>query len=159
VVKLLQQGETLSASTEVRVPADRLYAMITDVTQTPRWSPEVTRAEWISDREFRAWNRRRLGRWQTTAKIVDTQHERQFSYVVQALGGDWTQWTYVLEPARTPGVTRLTEVFRMCVPLPWTVVAFERMFLFVRDRRSDLQANLQASVERIRDIAESQVTR
>lgn len=46
---------------------------------------------------------------------------------------------------------------RMCVPLPLGAVAFERLFLFVGDRRGDLQKNLDVSVDRIRRIVEAGV--
>jgi hypothetical protein len=71
------------------------------------------------------------------------------------MGGDWTQWTYLIEPGSAAGATRLSEVFRMCVPLPFGAVVFEYLFLLVRDRRKDLQANLDASVNRIRAIVEA----
>ncbi len=45
----------------------------------------------------------------------------------------------------------------MCVPLPFAVLAFERLFLFVWDRRPDLQNNIQVSVDRIRAIVEAGV--
>jgi hypothetical protein len=71
------------------------------------------------------------------------------------MGRDWTQWTYLIEPGSTADATRLTEEFRMCVPMPLGVLAFERLFLFVWDRRTDLQNNLQVSVDRIRAIVEA----
>jgi hypothetical protein len=43
----------------------------------------------------------------------------------------------------------------MCVPLPFGALVFERLFLFVRDRRVDLQTNLETSVDRIRAIVEA----
>jgi hypothetical protein len=39
--------------------------------------------------------------------------------------------------------------------MPLGVLAFERLFLFVWDRRTDLQNNLQVSVDRIRAIVEA----
>lgn len=154
-MSLLQKDETLTSSTEVRADADRIYAVVADVTRIPEWSPETTRAQWLAPDRFRAWNRRRLGRWQTVANIVAAEPGHKFSFVVQAMGGDWTQWTYLIEPGSTPATTRLTETVRMCVPLPWPVVVFEHFFLFVRDRRADLQKNLDASVGRIRTIVEA----
>ncbi len=153
----LQQDETLTASTEVRASPERVYAVVSDVTRTPEWSPETTRAEWLSADSFRAWNRRRLGRWKTVANVVEAEPGRRFSFVVQAMGGDWTQWTYLIEPGSAAGTARLTETFRMCVPLPFGVVVFEHLFLFVRDRRADLQRNIEASVDRIRAIVEAGV--
>lgn len=153
---LLQKGETLSASTEVRASPEQVYAVVSDVTRIPEWSPETRRAEWLTPERFQAWNRRRLGRWKTVANVVSAEPGHRFSFVVQVLGGDWTQWAYVVEPGSAPGTTRLTETFRMCVPLPFGVLAFERLFLFVWDRRTDLRHNLEVSVQRIRAIVEGE---
>jgi Polyketide cyclase / dehydrase and lipid transport len=152
---LLQRDETLTAATEVRASAERIYAVVSDVTRIPEWSPETARVEWLAPDCFRAWNRRRLGRWRNDAKVVGAEPGQRFSFVVQAMGGDWAQWTYLMEPG-SAGTTRLTETCRMCVPLPIVAVMFERFFLFVWDRRADLRANLQLSVDRIRDIIEDQ---
>ena len=152
---LLQKDETLSASTEVRALPERVYAVVSDVTRIPEWSPETVRAEWLAPDRFQAWNRRRLGRWRTVANVVEAEPERSFSFVVQAMGGDWTQWTYLMEPGSAADTTRLTEEMRMCVPLPFGALVFERLFLFVRDRRVDLQTNLQTSVDRIAAIVEA----
>lgn len=152
---LLQKDETLTASTEVRASAEQVYAVVSDVTRIPEWSPETVRVQWLAPDRFRAWNRRRLGRWRTEAIVLEAVAGQRFSFVVQAMGGDWTQWTYLVEPGSTAGTSRLTEVVRMCVPLPWGAVVFERLFLFIRDRRKDLQANLELSVDRVRAIVEA----
>ncbi len=151
----LRKGEVLTASIQVRADAGRVYAVVSDVTRIPEWSPETVGAEWIAPDRFRAWNRRRLGRWSTVANVVAAEPGRRFSFVVQAMGGDWTQWTYRIEPGSDAGTTRLTEEFAMRVELPWFVAVYERLFLLVRDRRADLQDNLEASVRRIRDIVEA----
>jgi hypothetical protein len=152
---LLQKDEQLAASADMRASADQVYAVISDVTRIPEWSPETARAEWSAPDRFNAWNRRRLGRWRTTARVVEAEPGQRFSFIVQVMGRDWTQWTYVVEPGADADATRLTEEFRMCVPMPFGVVAFERLFLFVWDRRKDLQRNLQISVDRIRAIVEA----
>lgn len=156
-MSLLQKDETLSASTEVHASPEQVYAVISDVTRIPEWSPETRRAEWLTPQRFRAWNRRRLGRWKTEAEVAVAEPGRQFSFIVQILGGDWTQWTYLVEPGSSAGTTRLTETFRMCVPLPVGIAVYERLFLFVGDRRTDLRDNLQVSVDRIKAIVEAGV--
>jgi hypothetical protein len=153
-MNLLQKDETLSATTDVRASADTVYAVVSDVTRIPEWSPETIRVEWVAPDRFRAWNRRRLGRWRTVANVVEAEPGQRFSFVVQAMGGDWTQWTYLIEPGSGAGTTRLTETCRMCVRLPFGAVIFERFFLFVRDRRTDLRHNIEVSVDRIRAISE-----
>jgi uncharacterized protein YndB with AHSA1/START domain len=154
-MRFLQKNEELSASTKIRASPDEVYALVSDLTRIPEWSPETIRVQWLTGTRFRAWNRRRLGRWHTDADVVAAEPGRRFSFVVQAMGGDWTQWTYLIESEPTTGATRLTEVVRMCVPLPFGAVVFEHLFLFVRDRRRDLQVNLDRSVDRIRAIVEA----
>jgi Polyketide cyclase / dehydrase and lipid transport len=159
-VPLVRKGDTLSASTHIQASAKDVYAVVSDVTRIPEWSPETYRAEWLTRNRFRAWNRRRLGWWKTDANVVTAEPDREFSFIVQveALGGDWAQWTYLIEPGSTEGTVRLTETFRMCVSLPIGAIIFEYVCLFMRDRPSDLQANLQTSVDKIRAIIESAVT-
>src|SRR5277367_557769 len=106
-MSLLQKDETLAASTEVRASADQVYAVISDVTRIPEWSPETARAEWSAPDRFNAWNRRRLGRWRTTASVVEAEPGHRFSFEFQIMGRDWTQWTYLIEPGAAADATRL----------------------------------------------------
>jgi len=152
VPPVLQKDETLSASVDIAAPAERVYSIISDISNIPQWSPEVVRVQKLSEVRFQAWNRRRLGRWKTEATIVEATPNQRFSFVVQALGGDWTQWSYVVESH--DGSTRLTQEFRMCTAMPMAVLLFERLALFVMDRRSDLHTNMQTSVNRIKAMAE-----
>lgn len=153
VPAVLQKDETLSVAVDIDATAERVYSIVSDVTKIPLWSPEVVRVQALGSDRFQAWNRRRLGRLKTAATIVEAVPDRRFSFVVQALGGDWTQWTYVVEPHDAGA--RLTQQFRMCVAMPKSVVLFERLALFVMDRRTDLRANMQTSVHRIKALAES----
>ncbi|MFC8529971.1 SRPBCC family protein [Nocardia sp. NPDC057227] len=149
----IRAGEVLSASIDIAAPAAAVYALVSDVTRIPEWSPETVRVRRLGPAAFRSWNRRRLGVWRTDATIVEAIPGERFSFVVKAMGGDWTQWTYRLEPGGDS--TRLTEEFRMCVALPTGVLLFEYFFLLVRDRRADLRQNLATSLARIRTIVES----
>ncbi|MFC8044104.1 SRPBCC family protein [Nocardia sp. NPDC057353] len=153
----IREGEVLSASIDIAAPAAAVYALVSDVTRIPEWSPETVRVRRLGPAGFRSWNRRRLGVWRTDATIVESIPSERFSFVVQAMGGDWTQWTYRLQPSGDS--TRLTEEFRMCVALPASVLVFEWLFLLVRDRRADLRRNLETSVARIGAIIESGAAR
>lgn len=75
---LLQKDETVSAWTEVQASPDQIYAVVSDVTRIPAWSPETVRVEWLGSDRFRAWNRRRLGRWRTTARVAEAEPGRRF---------------------------------------------------------------------------------
>lgn len=93
IMALIRRSETLTASTEVRTPADQVYSVVSDVTRIPECSPKTTRAQWVAPDRFQACNRRHLGRWRTIANVVEADPGQRFSFVVQALGGDWMQWT------------------------------------------------------------------
>lgn len=158
---VLQQDETLTASVVVRATPEAVHAIVSDATRIPEWSPETVRTAWTGPEgrrdRFASWNRRRLGLWKTPARVTSLIPGREFAFVVEVPGGkDWTEWTYRTEPGPEAGTTLLTEEFRMCMALPFAARAYEFLFLFVRDRRTDLQANLQTCVGRIRDIAESE---
>lgn len=155
----LGENETLTASVVVRATPEAVHAIVSDVTRIPEWSPETVRTAWTgpdgSRERFASWNRRRLALWKTPARVISNVPGREFGFVVEIPGGkDWTAWTYRTEPGPETGTTLLTEEFRMCMALPFAALAYELLFLFVRDRRTDLQANLETCVARIRAIAE-----
>lgn len=153
----LQAEERLAASVVVNATPESVHAIVADVTRIREWSPETVRTAWVGEDRFASWNRRRLGLWRTHARVTRRVVGREFAFVVEIPGGhDWTSWTYLTEPGPAPGTTLLTEEFQMCMTLPLAARAFELLFLFVRDRRTDLQANLLTCVERIKVIAEAE---
>jgi Polyketide cyclase / dehydrase and lipid transport len=81
---ILKRGQTLSASTHIQASAKDVYAIVSDVTRIPEWSPETYRVEWLIPNGFRAWNRRRLGWWKTDPNVVTTEPDREFSALTTA---------------------------------------------------------------------------
>ena len=146
----LRRGDVVRAETTVAASPEQVYDVVSDIRRIPEWSPECIRAEWTAPGRFRGTNRRRFGRWSTHAYVVTADPGRGFAFTVLMGGADFTTWTYSVAPA--PGGCLLTEEMRMCVDLPLAALLFERIALRVKDRRSDLQGNLDASVRRIRDI-------
>ncbi|MFD4323614.1 SRPBCC family protein [Nocardioides sp. NPDC058538] len=152
--KALKQGETVAASAVVRADPQRAYDVISDVRRIPEWSPECIRVERLDDVRFRGHNRRRSGRWTTTARIVAADPGREFGFVVGLVGRDFTRWTYRLEPH--PDGCQVIEEIEMCMDLPFLALLFERVALRVKDRRTDLKGNLDSSLRRLRTIIEAE---
>lgn len=148
----LRNGDSVSASTRVRATPEEVYSVISDVRRIPEWSPECSRVEVLDDVTFRGHNRRRLGRWTTTAEIVTAHQSTEFTFVVRMMGKPFTRWSYEVEP--TPAGSRLTETFTMCQDLSLAAWLFEQVALGVRDRRADLQGNLDQSVRAIVRLVE-----
>ena len=111
--------------------------MVSDPTRYPEWSPECHRVEWVDDTHFVGHNRRRRGRWKTTATVVANEPDREFRFVVEMMGKDFTGWAYLVEPHAEGAL--LTEEFVMRVDLPLVARLFEVLALGVRDRRTDLR--------------------
>ena len=87
--------------------------------------------------------------------MVANEPDREFRFVVEMMGKDFTGWAYLVEPHAEGAL--LTEEFVMRVDLPLVARLFEVLALGVRDRRTDLQGNLDRCVRTVRGIVEREV--
>lgn len=147
----------------VDAPPERLYELVSDITRMGEWSPETVRCRWIGGAtgpavgaRFKGTNRRRFLRWGTKARIVAAEPGREFTFVVGVLmfGREMTKWRYTFEPAPGGG-TDVTESFEMMDDLPWVIAFGERRLMGIRDRRADLEAAMQRTLENLKTAAEA----
>lgn len=151
--RVLRKGDVVRGVTVVNASPDEVYDVVSDIRLIPEWSPECVHAEWVAPHVFRGKNRRRFGRWSTRANVVTADPGREFSFAVQLGGADFTTWSYRMESH--PSGCLLSEEMQMRVDLPLSALLFERIALRVKDRRSDLQGNIDQSLRRIRELIES----
>lgn len=162
----MRQGTRGEASLEIRATAEQVYDTISDITRVPEWSPECVGGRWLDGAtgpvvgaRFEGRNRRGMARWRTRPKVVVAERPRAFAFDMGLpVYGKMTRWTYRLEPGEDEGTTRLSESFEILRDLPVPIVMFERYVLRVPDRRRDLQANIETSVARIREVIERDTT-
>ncbi len=76
-----------SASIEIDAPIERVYAVAADVENSPRWQPEIKKAEVI---ERDADGNQVLVHTETDAKVRTLQADLRFSYD-EPTGLQWTQ--------------------------------------------------------------------
>jgi uncharacterized protein YndB with AHSA1/START domain len=99
----------ISASVEVAAAPDAVWAVVSDVTRMPEWSPELRRLFVIGSKEPRVGmnmvgiNRRKYVAWPTTSKVVRLEPGRAIAWKTRESGATWT---YELEP--TESGTRVT---------------------------------------------------
>jgi uncharacterized protein YndB with AHSA1/START domain len=98
----------LQAEIDITAPPAKVWALVSDLSQMPRWSPQC--------RMMRAFgplragtrtvnlNRRGLMFWPTTSRITEFDPERRLAFRVNENN---TVWSYELEPTATG--TRLIE--------------------------------------------------
>jgi hypothetical protein len=147
-------------SIHVDAPARELYELVSDVTRTPQFSPEVVKCVWLDGAtgpavgaRFEATNTVGRGRqWNNRPVVTVADPGREFAFArTERLAGT-VAWRYRFEPEA--GGTRITESYEVTRPitrLGWLLI--ERMY-GCRDRRAELRDGMRQTLERIRAIAE-----
>ena len=105
-----------------RMAADpvAVYALVSDVTRTPSWSPEVVECRWLDGAtaatvgaRFAAKNRRRWLTWTNRPVVEAAEPGRRFAVRRTEHGGGTLRWTYTLTAAQ--GGTYVTwAITRWC---------------------------------------------
>lgn len=116
-----RSGREYVASVTVARSADDLYAMVSDVTQMGKWSPECTGATWDQGAgpevgaTFTGHNRSPQGTWHRRCRVVTATPPAQFAWIVGygdlSPDDEFTYWGYEFEPV--DGGTRVTETWKV----------------------------------------------
>ena len=156
----MKKGTIGQASIHVDLAPEPLYDMVADVTRMGEWSPETIRCEWLDGAasaapgaRFKGTNKRGIFRWSTKPEIVTAERGRELSFETKSAGPS-TRWTYRFEPAPDGGTT-LVEEFETLDDSSAFLNFVERRFMHIEDRRADLEAGMQRTLERIKAVAET----
>jgi hypothetical protein len=137
-----------------------IYDLISDVTRTPEYSPEVVKCTWIKGAtgpapgaRFKATNHAgRVPDWPNKPIITIAEPGRVFAFERTEVGGGTIEWRYVLE-ARGTGthVTESYTVLKQVNMLGWFIID---TLAGLKDRRGDLHNGMTESLDRIAKIVE-----
>jgi uncharacterized protein YndB with AHSA1/START domain len=147
-----------SVTVHIAAPADRVWALVSDVTRIGEFSPETFEAQWLdgatgprAGARFRG-HVRRNGRgpvYWTTCTVTAAEPEREFGFSVGGLGSSTANtWRYLLEPAADG--TDVTESFE----LPGTLVNRIYWSLAGPARLRTNLDGMRATLERIKAVVE-----
>jgi hypothetical protein len=102
-----------TVSLEIAAEPQRVYDLVTDITQMGRWSPECVGGVWLDGAtgpavgaRFRGRNKRGVARWSTTNTVVAADPGREFAFETKQSG---MRWRYRFEPAHDGAATVVTE--------------------------------------------------
>ncbi len=145
-------------SLRIEAPPARIYAIVTDIAQMGRLSPECTGGRWLNGATgpavgatFKGTNKRGVARWSTTNKVVEADPERAFAFETQQSG---YRWTYRMEPDGDGTV--VTESRTAFKDRPLVAKVFTKVLLGGEDGHTDeLRVGMRQTLERLRTIAES----
>jgi len=147
-------------SIHIDAPPEVVYGLVSDVTRTPEFSPEILRCTWLDGAtgpavgaRFQAVNKVTRGpAWKNRPVVIAARAGQEFAFSrTERLAGTLV-WRYQLE--RDGHGTRLTESYEVIQPvtrLGWFIIG--RLY-GCRDRRAELHEGMQQTLQRIRETAE-----
>jgi uncharacterized protein YndB with AHSA1/START domain len=144
---------------DIAAPPERVWALVTDVTQMGRWSPECHRCEWLDGASgpavgarFKGWNRRGLMRWSTVSTVVTADEPSHFAWEVDT---SKMRWGYRFEPSPGGGGTRLTEYRDEVGKKPLYVEIAYKLRLLGKDPDAIVLNGMRETLARLKAAAES----
>jgi len=151
-------GTTLSRSTTVAAPPERVWALVSDLPRMGDYSPEAVGGSWARGdgpavgAVFRGRNGRGLRRWSTRSTVVRCVPGREFAFEVSAAGRVAAEWAYDVQPEGSG--CRLTET--------WTdrrtglMAVLGKVVTGVADRSAFTASSIEQTLARVKERAERQ---
>jgi len=144
-------------SIDIDAPPERVWALITDVTQMGRWSPECYSCTGLDGAggptvgaRFKGRNKRGLLRWATTSKVVTAEEPSHFAFEVK---DSQMRWGYRLAPSGSG--TTVREYREVIGPKPLHVRVAYALRLLGRDPDAIVRAGMQETLARLKAGAEA----
>jgi uncharacterized protein YndB with AHSA1/START domain len=146
-----------SVTIHVDAPPERVWALVSDITNTGRFSPETFEAEWLDGATGPAEGVRFRGHvkrngkgptYWTTCTVTASEPGREFTFVVGTVEKHPMTWSYRFEAAGDG--TDVTESYQLADQAPMRL--YWKLFGKARGRTN--ARNMQATLERIKAAAE-----
>lgn len=144
-------------SIEVEAPPEKVWALVTDVTNMGRWSPECHRCEWLDGAagptegaSFKGWNKRGMMRWSTVSTVIAADEPSHFAWEVDT---SRMRWGYRFEPTATG--TKVTEYRDEVGVKPLHVRIAYKMRLLGKDPDAIVVNGMRETLQRVKAAAES----
>jgi hypothetical protein len=149
------------ASLVIQAPPCALYDLVSDVTRTPEFSPNVLRSRWIGGAtgpavgaRFKARSAPRRGRAPSNKPMVTVADPaREFAFIRSVPLAGTIEWRFRFIPVGS--ATRVVESYTVVKPisaLGWLVI---RKVFGETDRKTALLGDMQETLRRIKTIVES----
>jgi uncharacterized protein YndB with AHSA1/START domain len=149
---------TIRVEREIAAPPEDVWALVSDVTQMGRWSPETELCEWtagasgpVVGARFRGRNRNGKKQWSTMATVTVAEPGRRFAFDVRVGPFRVARWEYRFEPADGGCVAAETYSDQR----GWLVTTVGTWISGVADRAAHNRATMETTLERLGAAAEA----
>jgi uncharacterized protein YndB with AHSA1/START domain len=145
-------------SIDINAPRARVWSLLADFGNMPRWSPELRRIVWLGGAKAPAVGARFLGvnrhgpvPWATLSKVSTCDAESEIAWEVSTSA---MRWGYRFEdlPGGGTRVTEYRDQFKKRNPL---IAAFTRTGIIGREREDLMVAGMRTTLERVKAAAEA----
>ncbi|WIM86741.1 SRPBCC family protein [Candidatus Mycobacterium wuenschmannii] len=163
---------TVSDTVDIDATPESLYAMVSDPTRIPDWSPENRGATVLNPADdgaafvgmtFEGRNKRGRAKWVTRCTVTDADPGRKFAFTVHAIGvrtprikAPNASWEYLFEPIGE-GTTRVTETWtddRTSWPDP-VVAVFDRIVTSGKTFPEFQRTNIRKTLDSLKRATEA----
>jgi uncharacterized protein YndB with AHSA1/START domain len=107
---------SISRTVEIDAPAERVFALVSDLPGMGELSPENTGGRWLGGAtapavgvRFRGSNRNGWRRWSTVVRVRTYDPPHRFAFDVDSVGLAVSRWSYDVAPR--PGGCTVTETW------------------------------------------------
>lgn len=145
-----------SVSIDIAAPPERVWALVSDIRNMGRWSPETFHTRWlrganapVPGARFRGWNRWHHIYWATNAVVEAAEPGREFSFTTVVWGKKRTNWAYRFEVAGSG--TRVTEARTEYSNTWWRRLVQATV---MRGHNETFHGAMLTTLERIKTVAE-----
>jgi hypothetical protein len=156
-----QELTTDSVNRYIEASPDALYDIVSDVTRQPETSLEIVSCAWIKGADgprvgarFKAVNHAGRGpNWPNKPVVVTADPGSEFAFARTEAFAGTVEWRYRFEPEGTG--TRVTESYTVTKELTiigWFIID---TLYGCKDRRADLRAGMEHTLDRLAEIAQS----
>ena len=157
----MQSLDRDEVSTYVAASPDEVYDLVSDVTRTPEYSPEIRRCTWLDGAtgpvvgaRFASVNK--VGRgpaWTNRPVVTVADRGKEFAFTRSEKMAGTILWRYRLEPEGDgTRVVESYEVLKPISPIGWFVIG---TLYGSKDRRAELRAGMEQSLQRLKSVVES----
>lgn len=141
----------------VAAKADKVWAMVADVTRMGEWSPETTGAQWAGDAagpatgaRFKGSNHQGTKSWKTDCQVTACEPGARFAFEVKAGPLKVARWTYDFRPEGETCV-----IAEQWEDLRGSLITFVAPFVTgVKDRASRNRETMVRTLDRLAAAAE-----
>ncbi|MBA0045933.1 SRPBCC family protein [Mycobacterium sp. NPDC050853] len=148
-----------SVTVHIAAPADKIWELVSDITNTGKFSPETFQAEWLDGAtgpavgvRFRGHvKRNEIGPiYSTVCRVVECDRGRAFGFAVLLPNGKTVNtWRYRFEPVGD--ATDVSESFELTPTLPLRV--YWALLGWARGRRN--RRDMLTTLNRIKAVVEA----